>query len=72
MTSAKRAAIRLKEPVKHLLDGVSDAYTSKVNRPAMRAAGREPFKLWHVYSFVPAFAGLSAEAPAGFRIDGEA
>jgi hypothetical protein len=38
---AKRASIRQKEPVEHLLDSISDAYASKIYRSAMWTARRE-------------------------------
>ena len=68
---AKRAPIGLQEPVKRFLDGVSHAYTSKVNGPAMRAACRDEPRCGAHHSS-PTFEAPSAEGPAGFPIDAEA
>ena len=41
VAAAKTAAIGQKDPVKSFLDGVSNAYTSKIDRSAMRTARGE-------------------------------
>ena len=68
---AKRATIGLKEPLKHSLEGISDAYTSKVNRAAMRTLCREQSRCAPTHSASP-FGTLPAAGTTGFRIDGAA
>jgi hypothetical protein len=41
VTAAQRATVRQNQPVQRFLDGVPDAYASKINRPAIRTARRE-------------------------------
>ena len=66
MPAAKRATLGQDNPVKRFLDGVSDAYTSKIDRSAIRTVRGCHNLQYHHYS--PVFASSSGAA-VGLGLD---
>src|ERR1035441_10034231 len=73
VATAKRTTVGLKKPMESSLDGVSDAYTSKLDGSAMWTAfGKYPTCGATHGSKSSAFAALSAAGTASFRFGGVA
>ena len=64
VVAAKRAAVKLKQPLERCLDRISAACASKIDGSAMRAAcGEEPYS-GADHDAMSAFAALVAGGPA--------
>jgi hypothetical protein len=66
MVTAKRAPIRLKQPLENRLDGISGAYASKFDGSAMWTAGEEEPDSGADHEHTSDFAALVAAGRARF------
>jgi len=70
VAAAQSAPVRQKNPVDRLLDGVPDAYTSKLDRSAMRTLFREHARSSLINPNLNAAADLARQHPNSRSPDG--